>query len=191
MAVFDPSRAGEDLVRMAADFERQAGRFEQLRGRVAALAVTETSRDRRIGVTVDSNGVTTDITLAASTRGMDPAAITAEIMSCLHRALARLRTQVTEAVHEVVGDDPAGTAITDQYARRFPDVAAADTQTPNYIPPAYPPSQPVPPQPPASAAPWEMSVAPPRGRKPDRDQVVTPAEPDEDDEYYNRKTWLV
>ncbi|WP_068057266.1 YbaB/EbfC family nucleoid-associated protein [Nocardia xishanensis] len=120
MEVLDPSRAAEDIARIAADFERQAKSFEQLRERMATLTVTETSRDGRIGVTVDNNGVPTDIALAAGTRGMDPAVVSAEIMSCLRRAQATLRTQVAQTVNDTVGEDPAGTAIADQYAQRFP-----------------------------------------------------------------------
>ncbi|MGW5384811.1 YbaB/EbfC family nucleoid-associated protein [Nocardia sp. NPDC003963] len=36
---------------------------------------------------------------------------------------------------------------------------------------------------------WD-STSPPAHRKPGRDQVVTPEEPDEEDEYYRRKSWL-
>ncbi|MEU2254411.1 YbaB/EbfC family nucleoid-associated protein [Nocardia xishanensis] len=192
MAVLDPSRAAEDIAHMAADFERQAKRFERLQARMSALAATESSSDGRIAVSVDSNGVPTDIVLAASTRGMDPTAVSAEIMSCLRRAQATLRTQVAETVNDTVGEDPAGAAIADQYAQRFPDVEAGDTASSAHVPPKLP--APVPPQPPMSAglhAPWETSATPPPGRKPDRERVVTPDEPDEDDEYYNRKSWLV
>ncbi|WP_431949955.1 YbaB/EbfC family nucleoid-associated protein [Nocardia lijiangensis] len=191
MTVFDPSRAAEDFAHMAADFERQAKRFEQLHDRMAALTATASSSDGRIVVSVDNNGVPTDIALAAGTRGMDPAAVSAEIMSCPRRAQATLRAQVAETVQDTVGEDPAGMAIADQYAKSFPDVPAGEV--PSYAPPeppAHRPPQPLaPPQPPASA-PWEAAPQP-RNRKPDRDQVVRPAEPDEDNAYYNRKSWLV
>ncbi|WP_431963305.1 YbaB/EbfC family nucleoid-associated protein [Nocardia sp. bgisy134] len=194
MTVFDPSRIAEDIAHMAADFERQAERFEQLRERMAALTATESSSDGRIAVSVNNNGVPTDIVLAVGTRGMDPAAVSAEIMSCMRRAQATLRAQVAETVQNTVGDDPAGAAIADQYAKSFPDVPAGDV--PNYALPEPPAS--APPQLSASPqsavsvtpAPWE-SAPQPRNRKPDRDQVVRPDEPDEDDAYYNRKSWLV
>ncbi|MEV0031082.1 YbaB/EbfC family nucleoid-associated protein [Nocardia sp. NPDC050793] len=161
MAVLDPSRAAEDIAHMAADFERQAERFEQLRERMAALTATESSGDGRIAVSVDSNGVPTDIALAAGTRGMDPAAVSAEIMACLRRAQATLRAQVAEIVQDSVGEDPAGAAIADQYTKRFPDVPSDDvTHFAPPEPPTYMSPTSASPQPPASAAPapWEAAA---------------------------------
>ena len=204
MAVFDPSRAAESIAQLAEDFERQAKRFEELQGRMAALAVTDSSAGGRVSVTVDSNGVPTAINLSTSTRGMDPAMVSAEIMSCLRRAQAKLRVEVAEVVRGTVGDDPSGAAIVEGFALRFPDPEPSGTVAPEYAPPpaSYaPPTQTYAPPPaqswaqPGSAAqaPWESSAPTPqpRNRKPDRDQIVTPDEPDPDDEYYNRKSWLV
>ncbi|MEW1735367.1 YbaB/EbfC family nucleoid-associated protein [Nocardia beijingensis] len=190
MAAFDVGHAAEDLARMAADLERRAGRFQELEGRMQALTVTESSRDGRVGVTVDSSGVPTAIDLSPSSRGMDPAALSAEIMSCIRRAQSSLRTRVTELVRDTVGDDEVGAAITAQYAQRFPDPEppapsedrtpgsprdSAATMTPTYAPPG-----------PAAAD----ATSFPRGRKPNRDQIVVPDEPDPETEYYNR-SWLV
>lgn len=206
MAVFDPSRAAESIAQLAEDFERQAKRFEELQGRMGALTVTDSSAGGRVSVTVDSNGVPTAINLSTSTRGMDPAMVSAEIMSCLRRAQAKLRAEVAEVVRSTVGDDPSGAAIVEGFALRFPDPEPSGTVAPEYdapppasdapqSPPTYapPPAQSWAQPGPAAQAPWE-SPAPtpqPRNRKPDRDQIVTPDEPDPDDEYYNRKSWLV
>ncbi|WP_431970308.1 YbaB/EbfC family nucleoid-associated protein [Nocardia sp. bgisy134] len=180
----DPSQAADELARWAENLQRTAQKYQDLQGRMVALSVTESSADNRISVTVDANGVTTGITLAAATRGMDPAAVAAELMACTRRAQARLRNQVTDLVHDMVGDDGAGQAIVGQYAERFPDPGPAAPPAhaePVYTPPAaYAP-------PPAPAQPSQ----PPHGsRKPDRDQTFTPDEPDEDDLYYRRKSWL-
>ncbi|WP_185757164.1 YbaB/EbfC family nucleoid-associated protein [Nocardia bhagyanarayanae] len=176
----DPNQAADEMARWAENLQRTAQKYQDLQGRMEAMAVTESSADNRISVTVDANGVTTGITLAAATRGMDPAAVAAELMACTRRAQARLRDQVTDLVHSVVGDDAAGQAIVGQYAERFPDPAPTAPPAPPepvYTPPtAYTP--PPPPQPPQGA------------RKPDRDRTVTPDEPDEDDLYYRRKSWL-
>lgn len=154
-----------------------------------ALTVTESSRDGRVGVTVDSSGVPTAIDLSPNSRGMDPAALSVEIMSCMRRAQSSLRTRVTELVRDTVGDDEAGAAITAQYAQRFPDPepaapsedrtpgapgGSASTMTPAYAPPPGPADAP----------------SPPRSRKPDRDRIVVPDEPDPETEYYSR-SWLV
>ncbi|MEU0505857.1 YbaB/EbfC family nucleoid-associated protein [Nocardia sp. NPDC005998] len=194
MTVFDPSRAAEDLAELAQDFERQAKRYEELQGRMTALAVTESSAGGRVSVTVDSNGVPTAITLSTSTRGMAPATVSAEIMSCMRRAQAKLRTDVVELVRDMVGDDPAGAAIVEGFTRRFPESSETGSAE-HYAPPAdAAPSAQLSSQPgPTPPAPWESPAPtpPPRNRKPDRDQIVTPDEPDPEDEYYNRKSWLV
>ncbi|MGK8508632.1 YbaB/EbfC family nucleoid-associated protein [Nocardia asiatica] len=168
---------------MAADLERRAARFQELEGRMRDLTITESSADRRVVVSVDNSGVPTAITLSPNARGMDPAVLSAEIMSCLRRAQSALRAQVTELVRATVGDDAAGVAITDQYAQRFPD-----------------PQDPIPPSGdhPATAAPSfppqpglaVSDAAAPRSRKPDRERIVVPDEPDPETEYYNR-SWLV
>ncbi|WP_327114391.1 YbaB/EbfC family nucleoid-associated protein [Nocardia sp. NBC_01730] len=196
MAGFDPSRAVEDFAQMAADFERQANRFQELQRRMTVLAVTESSSGGRVSVTVDGNGVPTAIDLSASTRGMDPAVVSAEIMACLRRAQAKLRAQVTEMVQDTVGgDDAAGAAIIERFAEQFPDPEPTETAPPEYSapPPSYAPP-PVPPAHPSTqqgpAAPSGGSTPTARSRKPNRDQIVTPDEPDPDEEYY-RKSWLV
>ncbi|WP_431972431.1 YbaB/EbfC family nucleoid-associated protein [Nocardia sp. bgisy134] len=202
----DLGDAAENLTRWAENLERKAQKYQDLQGRMAALTITESTSDNRIGVTVDSNGVPTAIHLAASTRGMDPAAVSSAIMSCLRSAQAKLRSNVTALVHEMVGDDGPGAGIIGQYAQRFPDPEpqsptplSSAPQAPSHTAPqtpTYPPQTPsyTPQQTPSgwpSAAP--PSDAPPRptSRKPDRDQIVRPDERDEDDAYYNRKSWLI
>ncbi|WP_330232100.1 YbaB/EbfC family nucleoid-associated protein [Nocardia sp. NBC_00508] len=163
---------------------------------MTALTVTESSGDGRVSVTVESSGVPTAINLSAGSRGMDPAVLSDEIMSCLRRAHSVLRTEVTELVQNTVGDDEAGVAIIDQYAQRFPDPepqAAAPIERP-----ALPPSGDVPPSgvrpyfpaQPGAASTLSRSTEPPRSRKPNREQIVVPDEPDPETEYYNR-SWLV
>ncbi|WP_051181975.1 YbaB/EbfC family nucleoid-associated protein [Nocardia vinacea] len=177
----DPGQAADELAKWAENLERKAQQYQSLHGRMATVTVTETSSDNRISVTVDANGVPTDIRLSAAARGMDPAVISGEIMSCMRRAQAKLRNQVTDMVHDAVGDDAAGAAIIGQYIDRFPDVDPVDpvpTRVPE--PPMYSP-------PPTSFRP----EPPPSGtRKPNRDDIVVPDEPSEEDLYYQRKSWL-
>ncbi|MEU7765139.1 YbaB/EbfC family nucleoid-associated protein [Nocardia sp. NPDC049190] len=195
MAELDPSRAAESFAQLAEDFERRAGRFQQLQERMTALTITESSGGGRVSVTVDSNGVPTAINLSARSRGQDPAVLSAEIMSCMRQAQSTLRTQVTELVQRTVGADEAGAAIIDQFAQRFPDPESDPVAPSEYsaspssgnTPPSAPPAS-SPAQPPTAS---ESSPSRPRDRKPDRDQIVVPDEPDADDEYYNRKSWLI
>ncbi|MGY0499919.1 YbaB/EbfC family nucleoid-associated protein [Nocardia sp. FBN12] len=175
----DLNNAAAELSRWAADLEQKAQRYQELHTNMAAVSVTATSADGRISVTVDANGSTTAITLTAAVRGMDPTVVATELMACTHRAKARLRDQVTGLVHDTVGTDDAGEAIVDQYRDRFPDL----------VPPA---SAPVPPPArlAAPATPWQAEPGVPATRKPDRDRVVAPAEPSDEDMFYQRKSWL-
>ncbi|MEV0250671.1 YbaB/EbfC family nucleoid-associated protein [Nocardia sp. NPDC050712] len=193
MVGFGPGRTAEDMARYAAEMERRAERFEELQGRMAALTATGASGSGRVTVTVDSNGVPSSIKLSGSARGADPSALAAEIMSTMRGAQARLRTEVANAVHNSVGDDPVGAAIIQNFTQRFPDEVKPEPFTPPPVPDPAPPVPPVPsPAPPASPPGWPTETTPPpRTRKPDRDQIVTPDEPDDDDDYFNKKSWLV
>lgn len=200
---FDVHHAADDLARMAADFERRAGRFQELEGRMQALTVTESGKDGRVQVTVDSSGAPTAIDLSPRSRGADPAVLSAEIMSCLRQAQSALRIQVTELVRNTVGDDEAGAAIVAQYIQRFPDPepqaeaeaeavgeAEASFEDRSSSSSGHSPSM-TPAHFPAQRSPASSEATrPSRSRKPNRDQVVVPDEPDPETEYYNR-SWLV
>ncbi|MFD3743624.1 YbaB/EbfC family nucleoid-associated protein [Nocardia sp. NPDC058633] len=178
----DLNNAATELSRWAQDLEQKAQRYQELHTKMTAVSVTDTSADGRISVTVDANGSTTAITLAAAVRGMDPTAVAAELMACTHRAQARLRDQVTGLVHDTVGTDEAGEAIVGQYSDRFPDL---DPSSSAPVPPATPPAAPA-----APAPSWRSEPDAPATRKPDRDRVVAPEEPSEEDMFYQRKSWL-
>ncbi|MGF0319114.1 YbaB/EbfC family nucleoid-associated protein [Nocardia fluminea] len=178
----DLNNAAAELSRWAEDLEQKAQRYQELHTKMTAVSVTDTSADGRISVTVDANGSTTAITLAAAVRGMDPTAVATELMACTHRAQARLRDQVTGLVQDTVGADEAGQAIVGQYSDRFPDL---DPSASAAVPP--------PPMPAAPAAPvasWPSATEAPATRKPDRDRVVAPEEPSDEDMFYQRKSWL-
>ncbi|MEU8901209.1 YbaB/EbfC family nucleoid-associated protein [Nocardia sp. NPDC048505] len=172
----DPMQAAEDMGRWAEELERKAQQYQDLHTRMTGVSITETSPDKRVSVTVDANGITTDITLGAASKGMNPSALAAELMACTRRAQARLRTQVADLVHDTVGTDPAGEAIIGQYANRLPPLDLPTTPEPQTYQPEPATYTPPPPEPGA--------------RKPDRDLMVTPDEPDEDDLYFQRKSWL-
>lgn len=217
-AEMDLDRAIAGFAQMAADAERRAQRFAELQERMTALTATETGAGGRVSVTVDSSGVPTAIDLAPGVREMDSRMLSAEILSCMRRAQGKLGPGVAGLVRDVVGDDPAGAALVDGFNRRFPDPDPdpSSTAAPDSAPPqagrspaadvgrASSPHHPMPPTwgsespqqftEPDSArarpAPPAWGSTAPAPRKPVRDQIVTPDEPDEEDEYYRRKTWL-
>ncbi|MFI9533541.1 YbaB/EbfC family nucleoid-associated protein [Nocardia fusca] len=217
-AEMDLDRAIAGFAQMAADAERRAQRFAALHERMTTLTATESGAGGRVSVTVDSSGVPTAIDLAPGVREMDSRALSAEILACMRRAQRKLRPGIAGLVHDIVGEDPAGAALVDGFDRRFPEPETSAATASNSGPPqadhppasaAEPPSpqhRPVPPAWGGSAFPqqatdpdssqhrptppaWD-SAPPPAPRKPDRNQVVTPDEPDEETEYYRRKSWL-
>lgn len=144
----DPLATAAGLAQWAEQMQHKAERFQVLQGRLAQLSVTETSPDNSVRVTVDSNGVPTDIRFTDGIRRRSPAALSTEVMTCLSRARATLGREVTATVHDVVGDDPIGATIIEQFAGRLADPAT----TPDLPHPAPPFPQGTPPQP-RSAAP--------------------------------------
>ncbi|MFQ6228473.1 YbaB/EbfC family nucleoid-associated protein [Nocardia sp. NPDC002869] len=213
----DLDRAIEGFAQLAADGERRAQRFAELQERMTALTATESGAGGRVGVTVDSSGVPTAIDLAPGVREMDSRVLSAEILACMRRAQGKLRPGIAGLVHDIVGEDPAGAALVDGFDRRFPEPETSATTAPDLDPPqtgrssppaAVPPSPRDVPEPPTwgSTFPrqatdpyssqrrptppaWD-STPPPAPRTSGKDQVVTPDEPDEETEYYRRKSWL-
>jgi DNA-binding protein YbaB len=117
----NPVEAGEKLEQWAEGLQRKAQRYTQLHERLNATSVTETSQGGEVRLTVDANGVLTELNLSERTRGMEPPAVAAQVMATMRRAQAKLRDQVTGLVHETVGDDAPGNNLIGQYTERFPD----------------------------------------------------------------------
>lgn len=215
----DPFAGPAGLARWAGEMQQKAERFQTLQGRMARLSVTEISADKSVQVTIDNNGIPTDIRFGAEFRRKNPAALSAEVMSCLNRARQRLVDQVAATVHETVGDDPIGASILDKFPK---PPAAADpaswAQAPArpYAAPTADPAQPrsAPawndPAPirndpaggvPGTTRPGPRPPAPPAEPPPPppRHSAATPASPgslipdveDEETEYYRNKSWLV
>lgn len=215
-AEMDLDRAIAGFAQMAADAERRAQRFAELQERMTALTATESGAGGRVSVTVDTSGVPTAIDLAPGVREMDSRALSAEILSCMRRAQGKLRPSVAGLVHDIVGEDPAGAALVDGFDRRFPEPETdattahysqpqADRSPPPAADPSSPQHRPVSPSWGSEAAqqttepyssqhrptpPAWGSAPPPTPRTPGRNQVVAPDEPDEETEYYRRKSWL-
>jgi hypothetical protein len=102
---------------------RRNGRAEQLppkvhiyrspQHRLSQLVVTETSADGTVRVSVDAHGLPTELILTDRARGVDPARLSAELMSCLQRARSKLAGRVSQPVTSNVtsDDDPSLSAL--------------------------------------------------------------------------------
>jgi len=110
-----------DLENWASQLQQKASRYGQLQHALNELNVERTSQDGRVRITVDSNGVPTEITLTERARGVAPAELTRTINSTLQAAQVELRGRVENLTSEIVGDDAPANNIVAQYRNRFPD----------------------------------------------------------------------
>lgn len=134
MSDFNANDPVADLENFSAQLQQKAQRYGQFQNRLNELRVSRTSRDGRVRIEVDSNGVPTDITLTEKARGADPGELSGTINSTLRVAQAELRTEVESLAAEVIGDDGPANNIVAQYRSRFPDTE--DTQTRSDVGPA-------------------------------------------------------
>lgn len=129
MITSDPGKAARELETWAGQLEQRAQRFTDLHQRMSGLAVTESTPDGSVRVTVDGNGLPTELTLTERSRGVAPEKLSADLMACLRKAQLALRQQVEALTTETVGDDPSGGVIVAQYAERFPEDTPGTSHT--------------------------------------------------------------
>lgn len=125
----DPLKAADELEKWATGLEQRAARYHQLQRQLDATSATATSPDGSVRVTVDSNGVPTEVALSERNRGADPAHVSAQIMAGMRKAQAELRHRVQALIQETVpADDEPARNLAAQYEQRFPDLPdAGDT----------------------------------------------------------------
>lgn len=117
----DPAKAAEELEKWAAGLEKKARGYTQLQQRLDETSVTAVAREGAIRVTVDANGVPTELDLSERARELPAGQLSAEIMGCMRQAQARLREQVKGLIADTVpaDDEPARNMVA-QYEQRFP-----------------------------------------------------------------------
>ncbi|MGH3822412.1 MAG: YbaB/EbfC family nucleoid-associated protein [Pseudonocardiaceae bacterium] len=122
----DHVQAGHALVGWAEQHRRKAEAYRGLYDQMAQLAVTETSADGMVRVRVDAQGVPTELTLTDRARGVDPARLSAELMTCLRRAQSTLAAQIQDLVTATIPDseDDAAAQIVASYRDRFGELSA-------------------------------------------------------------------
>lgn len=117
----DPTQAGQEMASWAEQLQAKARTFTELQQRMTRLSATATSADGAVRVTVDSQGIPTELTVTDQGRGASPAQLSAQLMACLRKAQAQLSDQVQELVHDTIpGDDPDGERVVGSYRDRFP-----------------------------------------------------------------------
>ncbi|GGQ59226.1 YbaB/EbfC family nucleoid-associated protein [Couchioplanes azureus] len=117
----DIDAAEQWLESWAAGVDENARRAVELSRRVSALTAEARSHDGLVTVTVGSSGQLEHLHIDDRARQLTGAALSAEIMTLIGRAQARLSARVAEQVAQTVGADTAtGRAVIHAYAARFP-----------------------------------------------------------------------
>ncbi len=123
-AGMDPGQAGQGLSEWAEQLQRKAETYRGLQREMSQPAVTETSADGMVRVSVDAQGIPTELTLTDRARAGDPARLSAELMTCLRRAHSTLAAQLQDLMAASVPDsgDDAAARIVASYRDCFPDI---------------------------------------------------------------------
>ena len=116
----DPDEMERRLSQWTQGFAEKAKQFHAMRTQVEQVAVTESSRDGAVRVTVDSRGMLTDLTLTDRIREMSPPELAVQVMVCLRRAQQQLAPLVQDAMQATVGgDEPVVEKVVSGYRERF------------------------------------------------------------------------
>ncbi len=111
LAGMGPSQTDHGLNGQAEQLPRTAHPYRSLQHEMSQLVVTETSTDGTVRVSVDAHGMPTELTLTDRAQGVDPAQLSAELMSCLRQAHRTLAGRVSNLAASSVlnsGNDAAG-----------------------------------------------------------------------------------
>ncbi|MDT7597326.1 MAG: hypothetical protein QOJ06_2872 [Pseudonocardiales bacterium] len=116
----DPDEMERRLSQWTQEFAAKAKQFHAMRTQVERVAVTESSRDGAVRVTVDSRGMLTDLALTDRIRDMSPPELAVQVMACLRRAQQQLAPLVQDAMQATVGgDEPVVEKVVSGYRERF------------------------------------------------------------------------
>ncbi|NUT46634.1 MAG: YbaB/EbfC family nucleoid-associated protein [Saccharothrix sp.] len=117
----EPPRTEQEIARWAAQVGALAERFRALERDLGSVAVTETSHDGVVRVTVDASGVLRHLELSDRTREFSGRTLSAHVLATLRRAQARIADEVSRLAADVAAEDPAGAAaVVAGYRRQFP-----------------------------------------------------------------------
>ncbi|WP_424183527.1 YbaB/EbfC family nucleoid-associated protein [Actinokineospora sp. G85] len=118
----DGFRTEQELRGWAADVESKAQRYQDMQAQVAAVVITESSRDDVVRVTVDASGSVTALVISDEHTRLSGAELSNAVLTTMRRAQARITGAVAEVMEQTVGDDPdTVAAVVGSYRERFPE----------------------------------------------------------------------
>ncbi|WP_219823976.1 YbaB/EbfC family nucleoid-associated protein [Actinokineospora auranticolor] len=118
----DGFQTEQELRRWSADVAAKAQRYQEMQAEVARVAVTESSRDDVVRVTVDATGAVTDLVISDRSRELPGAELAGLVLTTMRRAQSRITDEVADVMTRTVGDDPQTVAaVVGSYRERFPE----------------------------------------------------------------------
>lgn len=102
--------------------KEKAERYQTMAARAGQVAVTESSSDGMVTVTIDSAGNVTDLRITDRVKELSGAEVSSAVLLTLRRAQARLPEKLAEVMAETIGDDQQTVdTIVNNYRSKFPE----------------------------------------------------------------------
>ena len=102
----DRNRMQHRVSEWAQGFADKAAQAKAMRAHVEQIQAAATSSDGAVRVTVDSQGLITDLAFSDKIREIRPPELAVQVMACLRRAQQQLAPKVREAMLASVGGEP-------------------------------------------------------------------------------------
>jgi DNA-binding protein YbaB len=114
--------AAAQVDRWVAQANEKARRYQAMQAAVGQVAVTETSPDGMVTVTVDSAGNVTGLQITDRVRDLSGAQVAKAVLGTLRRAQSRLPERLAEVMAGTIGDDEQTVnTIVGTYRAKFPE----------------------------------------------------------------------
>jgi DNA-binding protein YbaB len=117
----DPAQVERGIDEWVESARQRAEKLDAVRAGVERIQISETSQNGAVTVTVDANGVLTDVRFDDSASRVHPSELGPLVMGCLRRAQSRIAEQVRDVTAAAVGDDLPETRkmLFENYRGRF------------------------------------------------------------------------
>ncbi|WP_143116462.1 YbaB/EbfC family nucleoid-associated protein [Lentzea xinjiangensis] len=110
--------------RVEAAVERERARYLEMMQLLGATTATAATDDGSVAVTVDTNGIVTDIELTERIIGKNPQLVSADLLVCLEQARAAVREHVQDLMVERYVNSPTKEELA-LFAHQVPEQSAA------------------------------------------------------------------
>ena len=126
--------AAAQVDQWVAQAKAKAERYQAMQAAVGQVAVTESSKDGLVTVTVDSAGNVTDLRITDRVREMSGSQVSSAVLTTLRRAQAKLPERLGEVMADTIGDDTQTMdTIVGNYRAKFPEPEPDEESEPEKV----------------------------------------------------------